>query len=95
MAGLWIAHIEVTDEETYGRYVAGATGAIEAYGGQFVARGGRYQQMEGHDHPRNVVVRFDTFEQAVDCYNSEAYQAVVGDAIAASNRSVVVVEADL
>lgn len=95
MAGLWIAHINVTDEEAYSRYVAGATEAITAHGGTFVARGGQYRQLEGEDHARNVVVRFDTFEQAVDCYNSEAYQAIVGDAINGSNRSVVVVEADL
>lgn len=95
MAGLWIAHIDVTDEEAYGRYVAGATEAIAAHGGHFVARGGRYQQMEGADHPRNVVVRFDSFDDAVACYESELYQAIVGTAIEASNRSVVVVEADL
>lgn len=95
MAGLWIAHIDVTDEERYGTYVKGATEAIAAHGGTFVARGGRYEQLEGHDHPRNVVVRFDTYEAALACYHSEQYQAIVGDAIEGSNRSVVVVEADV
>lgn len=95
MAGLWIAHVDVTDEEKYGRYVAGATDAIAAHGGTFIARGGRYEQMEGQDHARNVVVRFETFEAAVACYHSEEYQAIVGLGIEGSNRSVMVVEADL
>ncbi|MEM8925785.1 MAG: DUF1330 domain-containing protein [Actinomycetota bacterium] len=95
MAGLWIAHINVTDEEKYGRYIEGATAAIGAHGGTFVARGGRYEQLEGADHPRNVVVRFDTYEAALACYHSEEYQAVVGLAIEGSDRSVVVVEADV
>ena len=40
MAGLWIAHIEVTDEERYGAYVARATQVITDHGGEFIARGG-------------------------------------------------------
>lgn len=95
MAGLWIAHANVTDEETYAGYVAKATEVISAHGGQFVARGGRYEQMEGTDHSRNVVVRFDSFDDAVACYHSAAYQQIVGKAIGASNRSVVLVEADV
>ena len=93
MAGLWIAHVNMTDEERYGRYAAEATEVLTAHGATFVARGGRYEQMEGTDHARNVVARFPTFEDAVACYRSEAYQAIVGDAIAASERSVVIVEA--
>ncbi len=95
MAGLWIAHVEVTDEEAYGRYIEGATKAIAAHNGRFVARGGRYRQFEGKDHPRNVVVRFDSYDDAVACYESPEYQAIVDTAIGASNRSVVVVEAEV
>ena len=55
---------------------------------------GRYEQMEGRDRPRNVVARFPTYEAAVECYRSEAYQAIVGDAIGGSDRTVVIVEAE-
>lgn len=92
MAALWIAHIDVTDEDRYGAYVAKATHVIADHGGEFIARGGRYEQVEGRDHPRNVVVRFPTFEAASACYHSDEYQAIVGDAIAGSDRSVVIVE---
>ena len=92
MAGLWIAHVNVTDEERYGSYVAEATKILSSHGGEFLARGGRYEQLEGADHARNVVVRFPSYDAALACYRSEAYQAVVGDAIGASERSVVIVE---
>ena len=36
---LWIAHVHVTDPEAYGRYAKGATEAIAAHGGVFLARG--------------------------------------------------------
>ena len=58
MSALWIAHVTVTDAQAYGRYAALAGEAIAAHGGTFLARGGRYQQMEGRDHARNVVARF-------------------------------------
>ena len=51
----WIAHVEVTDAETYGKYAAIATEAIAAHGGEFLARSGRYKQLEGNDRARNVV----------------------------------------
>ena len=92
MSALWIAHVTVTDEEAYGRYAKLATGAIEAHGGRFLARGGRYVQLEGTDRPRNVVTRFPSVEAAVACYESEAYKAALQHAQGASVREVVIVE---
>ncbi len=82
----------MTDPDGYAEYAAKAAEIIPSKGGTFVARGGRYQQMEGKDHPRNVVIRFDTFEDAVACYQSPEYQAITGQAQMCSNRSVVIVE---
>jgi uncharacterized protein (DUF1330 family) len=89
---LWIAHVQVTDAAAYARYAAGATVAIAAHGGVFLARGGRYVQLEGNDRPRNVVARFPSLERAVECYNSEGYQAALAHAKGASVRDLMVVE---
>jgi len=92
MAALWIAHVLVTDEEAYGRYAALATDAIAAHGGKFIARGGRYVQLEGQDRPRNVVARFPSVEAAEECYNSVAYQRALEHAHDAAERELVIVE---
>jgi uncharacterized protein (DUF1330 family) len=92
MTALWIAHVEVTDADTYGKYAAIATEAIAAHGGVFLARGGRYQQMEGNDRARNVVARFPSFEDAVACYNSPRYQEAVALAAQSATRDLVIVE---
>ena len=92
MTALWIAHVTVTDPEAYAKYAQAAGPAIAAHGGVFLARGGRYQQMEGHDRPRNVVARFPSFDDAVACYNSSAYQAALAHAKAASERDLVIIE---
>ncbi|EEW26350.1 DUF1330 domain-containing protein [Rhodobacter ferrooxidans] len=89
---LWIAHVQVTDAEAYGRYAALAGAPIAAHGGVFLARGGRYVQLEGVERPRNVVARFPSLEAAVACYNSEAYQAALAHAKGASVRDLMVVE---
>lgn len=89
---LWIAHVEVLDAEAYGRYAALAGPAIAAHGGYFLARSGRYVQLEGRDRARNVVARFPSLEAAVACYNSDAYQAAAAHAKGAANRDLMVVE---
>ncbi|MEF3047733.1 DUF1330 domain-containing protein [Pseudotabrizicola sp. L79] len=89
---LWIAHVTVTDAEAYGAYAKAAGPAIADHGGVFLARGGRYVQLEGNDRARNVVARFPSVEAAVACYNSPAYQAALAHAKGASIRDLVVVE---
>ncbi len=89
---LWIAHVTVTDEEAYSKYAALAGPAIAAHDGRFIARAGRYQQMEGKDRARNVVAIFPTRARAVECYHSDAYQAGLAHARGASERDLLVVE---
>ncbi|AXQ94247.1 DUF1330 domain-containing protein [Cereibacter azotoformans] len=89
---LWIANVDVTDAEAYGRYAKGAGPAIAAHGGVFLARGGRHVQLEGRDRSRNVVARFPSVEAAVACYHSAEYQAALDHARGASVRDLVVVE---
>lgn len=92
MGALWIAHVTVTDEDAYGKYAKLAGPAIAAHGGTFLARGGRFVQLEGKERPRNVVARFPSIEAAVDCYNSDAYQEALSHAKGASERELMVVE---
>jgi len=89
---LWIAHVKVTDAEAYGKYAELAGPAIAKHGGVFLARGGRYVQLEGNDRARNVVARFPSLEAAVACYHSDEYQAALAHAKGASERDLMVLE---
>ncbi len=92
MPALWIAHVTVTDEEAYSRYAKIATEAIATHGGSFIARGGRFVQLEGKERPRNVVARFPSVEAAETCYHSELYQSALDHARGASERELLIVE---
>jgi len=92
MPAYWIAHVEVTDPDAYGRYAALAGPALAKHGGKFLARAGRYVQFEGNDRARNVVVEFPSVEAAVACYESPEYTEARGHAEGASVRDLMVVE---
>lgn len=94
MAGMWVAHIDVRDDDLYADYIKGSSAVVAAYDGEFIARGGRYQQVEGKDYPRNVLVRFPTYDRAVEAYESDEYQAIVGIAKEASDRTLTIIEVD-
>ncbi len=92
MPAYWIGRVTVSDPDTYGEYAKRAGPAIEAHGGRFLARGGRHQTLEGRDHARNVVVQFASFEDAIACYNSPAYQEALSYALKSADRDLAIVE---
>lgn len=92
MGALWIANVTVTDDEAYGRYAKLATKAMAEHGGVFIARGGRFIQLEGRERPRNVVARFESIEQAEKCYNSETYQEALTHSRNSSERELMIIE---
>ena len=92
MGALWIAHVTVTNADAYGEYAELAGPAIAKHGGHFIARGGKFVQLEGRERPRNVVARFPSVEAAVECYHSPEYQEALSHARGASERELMVVE---
>ncbi len=72
--GYSIVRIDITDPEAYARYAKVATEAIRKHGGRVLARGGRFEAVEGEARARNVVIEFDSFEAARAFYFSSEYQ---------------------
>lgn len=69
-----IARVTVTDPEAYARYAAGASIAMAQYGARVLARGGKYEALEGPSRPRNVILEFQSMNDALAYWNSSAYQ---------------------
>ena len=67
MAAYWLSRCKVNDPVEYKKYTDLVPGIIAKYGGKVLARGGKYQIMEGTDKfHRFVVIEFPTLEQAVN-----------------------------
>lgn len=90
--GYWIARVDVTDSEKYPDYVNTAKPAFERFGANFLARGGAAYSMEGVNRARNVVIEFPSVQHALDCYNSDEYQAAVKIRQAVADSELIIVE---
>jgi uncharacterized protein (DUF1330 family) len=76
MPAYWVARSKINDPVEYKKYTDPLPAIFAAYGGKVLARGGRYQIMEGPEKfHRFIVIEFASFEQAVGCFNSPEYQA--------------------
>jgi|GEM_PF-38308 uncharacterized protein (DUF1330 family) len=74
MPAYWVARSRINDPVEYKKYTDLVPDIIAKYGGKVLARGGRYQIMEGPDKfHRFVVIEFPTFEQGVACFTSPEY----------------------
>jgi uncharacterized protein (DUF1330 family) len=75
MPAYWIARSKINDPVAYKRYTDLVPAVIAKFGGRVLARGGRYQVMEGpQKFQRFVVIEFPTFEQGVACFTSKEYE---------------------
>src|SRR3954454_12494871 len=74
MPAYWVARSKIDDPVEYKKYTDQVPGIIARFGGRVLARGGRFQIMEGPDKfHRFVVIEFQTFEQGVACFTSAEY----------------------
>ena len=90
--GYWIAHVNVSDSETYPDYISTAKPAFEKYGARFMVRGGPHECVEGNSGERHVVIEFASMADALACYNSEQYQKAVKIRQSASTGNITIVE---
>ena len=75
MAAYWMSRCKIHDPVEYKKYTDRVPGIIAKFGGRVLARGGRYQVMEGtQGFHRFVVIEFPTMEQAIACFESPEYQ---------------------
>lgn len=88
----WIARVDVNDPERYKDYVSTAKPAFERYGAKFLARGGAVKVLEGGHRSRNVVIEFPSIEIALECYNSDEYQAAKAIRITVADAEMILVE---
>lgn len=74
MAAYWISRCVINDPIAYKKYTDRVPAIIQKHGGKVLARGGRYQIMEGpHTFHRFVVIEFPTLEAGVGCFQSPEY----------------------
>ena len=75
MSAYVIVDIDVTDPQGYPEYIQLAPATITAYGGKYLARGGKTEVLEGVWIPKRLVIlEFDSIQQARAWLESPEYQ---------------------
>lgn len=93
MSAYVIVDIEVTDPVVYERYKQLAPPGIAAYGGRYLARGGRTVTLEGEWVPqRLVILEFPSVERAQAWIDSPEYGPAKALRHQAARSRMVVVE---
>ncbi|MGE3305770.1 MAG: DUF1330 domain-containing protein [Rhizobiaceae bacterium] len=90
--GYWMGMVDVTDAENYPRYIAANKAAFDKYGARFLVRGGEGQVFEGPAASRLVIVEFESYAIALECYHSPEYQAALKLRQAYSTAHFAIVE---
>ncbi|MGD1880403.1 MAG: DUF1330 domain-containing protein [Kiloniellaceae bacterium] len=90
--GYWIARVDVGDEEAYKKYIAANAEPFAEFGARFIVRAGRFETMEGTSRSRNVVIEFPSYDAALACYRSPAYQKAIALRSGASEADLVIIE---
>jgi len=63
MAAYVIADIDITDPKAYEEYRAKVPAVIAKYGGRYIVRGGKIEQLEGGWQPKRLaVLEFPTLD---------------------------------
>jgi len=76
MPAYWIARSRISDPVEYKKYTDLVPPIIAKFKGKILARGGKFQTMEGPEHfDRFVVIEFPSFADGTACFTSAEYDA--------------------
>lgn len=93
MSAYIIMDVEVNDSGRYEEYKNIAPAAVAAYGGRYLARGGKTEILEGYWEPKRLVIlEFDSIAQAKAWLNSPEYSPARRLRHQASRSNMVVIE---
>lgn len=90
--GYWMMMLDITDMVSYRHYIETISEATAMFGGKYLVRGSQYQNPEDKGFGRHVVVEFESYETALACYRSAAYQQGIKLRLASSVGHFAIVE---
>ena len=88
-----IAEIDVHNTEDYEEYKKMVPSTITAYGGRYLARGGKTETLEGNWSPKRIaILEFESVERAKEWLHSELYGPAKKIRHASAKTNMIVIE---
>lgn len=93
MSGYWVVRGgAIKDELALKKYGELWAPIAQQYGAEIIAGKGSIDTREGANYPRQLVIRFPSFQDAVDCYEDADYQKAMAVANRAYDRELAILE---
>jgi len=93
MKAYLVAAETVHDEALFAEYRKQVVATVEAFGGRFIARGGKQTVLEGQwQNPRTVIIEFPTREAAEAWYKSPDYQKIIGLRLKSTSGNLIILD---
>ncbi|MDC0409396.1 DUF1330 domain-containing protein [Pelagibacteraceae bacterium] len=95
MSGYVISNIDVKNPEAYKEYIDKVKPIVEKFGGEYLVRAGEYKVIDGEwKYPRTIIIKFSSYEKALEWYNSEEYQPVKPIRLANSVANGIIIQGE-
>lgn len=93
MAGYWVVRgSAIRDQAAADEYVKHWGPIGQRYGAEVIAGKGAIDTREGENYPRQLVIRFPSFEDAVKCYEDPEYVKAMAFSSKAFDRELSILE---
>ncbi|MEE2637026.1 MAG: DUF1330 domain-containing protein [Acidobacteriota bacterium] len=88
-----VVKVTVTDQDAYGEYRAGFGAVFQQYDGEIIAASSDPTVLEGEwEATTTVIIRFASRAEALEWYNSDGYQKLIGVRQSASTADFILVD---
>ena len=95
MAGYVIAQINLKNKEGYKEYVDKVPVIIKNFGGEYLVKAGEFKSIEGKwDFKRNVVIKFPSYEKALEWYNSDEYNQIKNLRLENAESNIIIIKGE-
>ena len=76
--GYWLVHLTIHDAGAFMAYLRAVRGIFKTWGATYLVQVGDAETREGEAiSDKHVVVEFESYAKAQDCYNSPEYQEAI------------------
>ena len=91
--GYLLLKVSVLDPNLFKTYPVLSESIIAKYGGKYIFRGGKFDEIEGKwPEQRNVLVEFESVSRAKEFYNSEEYQEALKIRQTSTKTDLIIIE---
>ncbi len=93
MTGYIIAQVNLKKKDGFKDYANKVPETVKKYGGEYLVRAGEFKSLEGKwAFTRNVIIKFPSYERALEWYNSDEYNQIKNIRLENSEGNLIIIK---